>query len=380
MKRIVLLFLIGVLLVPLANAQNSLGKSDDLARISLTPIIPDELQTIPKYAKKMLQNKLKQVATRNGLGGGANPRFIITADADIITKDITPTAPPMTAVTLGINFYIADVVEQKIFSSAVIELKGVGTNENKAYIGAIKKIAPRNPQLRHFIETGKEKIIEYYNSQCDNIITDAQTKASMKDFGRAIFTLTSIPDVCKECYDKAMALVPDVYQQYMDDQCQKDLGKAKAAFGSKNIEETMKWLSKIQPDTKCYEEAQTLYDEASTFYCKEALGAAQGFWASQDAEKAAAELAKVSTDCDNYAEAQKLAEEIRAKLKEDEKKEWDNKIKQQDRQYELAQQAQKDATEVKKAQIEAASEVASAAVKSGNWYGSYYSNLMWIYK
>jgi hypothetical protein len=380
MKRIIFLILIGVLLAPLANAQNSLGKSDDLARISLTPIVPDELQTVPKYAKKMLQNKLKQVATTNGLGGGANPRFIITADADIITKDITPTAPPMTAVTLGINFYIADVVEQKIFSSAVIELKGVGTNENKAYIGAIKKIAPRNPQLRHFIETGKEKIIEYYNSQCDNIITDAKAKASMKDYGRAIFTLTSIPDVCKECYDKAMALVPDVYQQYMDDQCQKDLAKAKSAFGSKNIEETMKWLSKIQPDTKCYEDAQTLYAEASTFYCKEALGAAQGYWAAQDAEKAAAELAKVSTDCDNYAEAQKLSAEIRAKLKEDEQKEWDNKVKQQDRQYELAQQAQQNEVEMKKAQIEAASQVATEAVKSGNWYGSYYSNLMWIYK
>jgi hypothetical protein len=149
----------------------------------------------------------------NGLGGGANPRFIITADADIVTKDVTPTAPPKIAVTLGVNFYVADVVEQKIFSSAYLELKGVGTNENKAYIGAIKKIAPRNPQLRAFIEQGKVKIIEYYNSQCDNIITDAQAKASMKDFGRAIFTLTSIPDVCKECYDKAMALVPDVYQQ-----------------------------------------------------------------------------------------------------------------------------------------------------------------------
>jgi hypothetical protein len=51
-------------MVPFVNAQNSEGKADDLARISLTPIIPDELQTVPKYAKKMLQNKLKQVATK----------------------------------------------------------------------------------------------------------------------------------------------------------------------------------------------------------------------------------------------------------------------------------------------------------------------------
>lgn len=380
MKKLVYLLMIGLLISPALNAQNSLGKADDLARISLSPIVPDELQTVPSYAKKMLENKLQQVATSNGMGGGANPRFIITANVDILTKDITPSAPPMTALTLQVNFYIADVVAQKVFSNAVIEVKGVGTNENKAYISAIKKIAPKNPQLRHLVESGKEKIIEYYNSQCDFIITDAQAKADMKDFGRAIFTLTSIPEVCKECYDKAMGLVPDIYQKYMDDQCQKDLAAAKSAYGSKNIEETMMYLSKITPDSKCYEDAQTLYAEAESFYCKEAFGAAQGYWAAQDAEKAAAALSKVSSDCPNFADAQKLSAEIRAKLKADEQREWDDKVKEQDRKYALAQQKQQGDVEVKKAQIEAAQTVATEAVKAGNWYSSYYSNLSWIYK
>lgn len=349
MKKLVYLLMIGLLISPALNAQNSLGKSDDLARISLSPIVPDELESIPSYAKKMLVNKLQQVATSNGMGGGANPRFVITANIDILTKNVTPTMPPMTALTLQVNFYIADVVAQKVFANAVLEVKGVGNNETKAYISAIKKIGPKHPQLRHLVESGKEKIIEYYNSQCDFIITDAQAKADMKDFGRAIFTLTSIPEVCKECYDKAMSLVPDMYQLYMDDQCQKDLAAAKGAYGSKNIEETMKFLSKITPDSKCYDDAQTLYAEAESFYCKEALGAAQGYWAAQDADKAAAALSKVSSDCDNYAAAQKLSAEIRTKLKDDEQREWDNKVKEQDRKYALAEQQQTNETEVRKA-------------------------------
>lgn len=380
MKKLVYLLMIGLLISPALNAQNSLGKADDLARISLSPIVPDELQTVPAYAKKMLSNKLQQVATSNGMGGGANPRFVITANIDILTKDIVAGPPTMIAMTLQVNFYIADVVAQKVFSNAVIEVKGVGTNETKAYISAIKKIAPKNPQLRHLVETGKEKIIEYYNSQCDFIITDAQAKADMKDFGRAIFTLTSIPEVCKECYDKAMGLVPDIYQKFMDDQCQKDLAAAKGAYGSKDIEKTMMYLSKITPESKCYEDAQTLYAEAESFYCKEALGEAQGYWAAHDAEKAAAALSKVSSDCDNYAEAQKLSVEIRTKLKDDEKREWDNKVKEQDRKYALLEQQQQNEVEVKKAQIEAAQMVATEAVKAGNWYASYYSNLSWIYK
>ncbi|MDA3865732.1 MAG: hypothetical protein PF489_03160 [Salinivirgaceae bacterium] len=379
-KKIIIL-MIGVLLVlPHLQAQNSLGKSDDLARISLTPIIPDELQTVPVYAKKLLKNKLQQVATMNGLGGGANPRFIITADVDVLTKDITPTTPIMTAVTLQVNFYVADVVAQKVFSSAMIEVKGVGSNENKAYISGIKRIAPKNPQLRYLIESGKEKIIEYYNSQCDVIIQEAQTKASMKEFEKAMHTLTTIPEVCRECYDKAMNLVPDIYQEFMDDKCQKDLAKAQAAYGKKDIEETMKYLSEITPESKCYDDAQTLYGEAESFYCKEALGAAQGYWASQNADKAAEALSKVSSDCDNYAEAQKLSAEIRKKLKDDEQREWDNKVKEQDRKYTLAEKRIDSDTEVKKQQIEAAQNIAVESINSGNPYTSYYSNLMWIFR
>jgi len=55
----------------------------------------------------MLKNKLDQIATKNGIGGSeVNPRFIITAEVNITTKDIIPGPPQMIAQNLDITFLL----------------------------------------------------------------------------------------------------------------------------------------------------------------------------------------------------------------------------------------------------------------------------------
>ena len=99
MKKIFLaICVLGVSLTALA--QNTAGKSDDGARIALTPYIPAQIEGLTPAVKASLSNKLSQIATANGLGGSSNSRFIITTNVSVLTKDITPTAPPMHAYTL----------------------------------------------------------------------------------------------------------------------------------------------------------------------------------------------------------------------------------------------------------------------------------------
>lgn len=262
MKITILIILAMLFVSHYAKSQNQLGKSDDLARLSLTAVVPDELKNIPTESKKMLTNKLNNIAAKNGLAGSAtNPRFIITANANIETKDITPTAPPKTAITLSITFYIADAVSQIIFASTQISAKGVGNNETKAYNSALNSIAPTNTQIRAMIEEGKEKILEYYNSQCDIILKEAQSKADMKDFGYSFYILTSVPTVSKECYDKAMEMIPIVYKQYIDWKCDNDLTKAKAFWSQKDYTNALAHLAEISVESKCYEPAEILMKE-----------------------------------------------------------------------------------------------------------------------
>ena len=129
-----------------ANAQNTVGKLEDMGRLTLAAYVPQQIDQMPDAARSMLQNKISQIVTQNGMGGSfRNERFILTANIVIMTKDILPGPPPMHAYTLDITFYIGDGIEGTKFASKSVSVKGVGTNETKAYIEAIKMVKPTDP-------------------------------------------------------------------------------------------------------------------------------------------------------------------------------------------------------------------------------------------
>ncbi len=259
MKKTILI--LGMLVANLfCFAQNSGGKTDDIGRISLTPIMPDQLGSITPAALKMLENKLGQIATQNGLGGSANKRFIITANVTELSKDVTPTAPPMIAYTLDVTIYVGDVMTRTKYGSTNVQVKGVDVNETKAYISALKNIKPNSPELQSFLDKTKGKIIEYYNSQCDFIIKDAQALAAQNKYEEAIYRLTSVPDVCKDCYEKASDAVAPVYKKYIDKQCTRLLSDAKNVWQANQSVEganaAAAFLSGIDPDAACFKDVE----------------------------------------------------------------------------------------------------------------------------
>ena len=205
MKRLLLMLGVGLATVFAAEAQNNMGKSDDAARIALAPVIDDN--AMPASAKSMLESKIRKICTLNGLAGeGSNPMFSIRATVDVLSKDLTATAPPMHALSLTVNMFIVDNATGNVFSQTSVDVKGAGQNESKAYAQAIKSLDPKRGQFKAFVEQGKNKIIEYYNSQCDMIISRANALKAQGRDGDASALLYSVPEVCKECYDRCMEI------------------------------------------------------------------------------------------------------------------------------------------------------------------------------
>lgn len=261
MKKILLILVAFVFGLNL-NAQNSQGKTDDLGRIALAAIVPDQAEGIPQSARQLLANKMEQIAVQNGLGAAAsNPRFCIVPVVNVLSKEITPTAPPMQALNLDVTFYIVDAASQTIFSQTNIQVKGVGQTEDKAYMQALKNVNVKAGQFKGFVEKGKEKILEYYNSQCDVVLKGAQALAGQKKYEESLFTLLSVPDVCRECFDKSMDLSVDIYKQYANYKCTEYMSGAKAAWANMNADKAAEFLGKITPDMECYEQAVKLADE-----------------------------------------------------------------------------------------------------------------------
>jgi len=264
-KRTLIVFATMVALIMGAFCQNTQTKNDPSA-IVLSVLIPEGIEGFPDVAKNVLSNKIIQIATANGVSAFEGfGRFFITAIPSILTKDIVPGPPQQIAQNMDITFYVADYFDQKVFASATISCKGVGTNDNKAYIDAIKNVSPNASMLKDFLEKGKQKIIEYYAAQCDNIIKKAKSLAGQKGYEEAIYLLTSIPEAVPACYDKALAQTQIIYQQYIDYLCDVNLAHAKSAWAaeqnSTGAHKAGKYMSYIYPDAYCYGEAQNLYQE-----------------------------------------------------------------------------------------------------------------------
>ncbi|EKT4553024.1 hypothetical protein JE945_002200 [Flavobacterium psychrophilum] len=267
MKSIFLSILIAIGLN--SNAQGTATKNDEASKITLATYVSEQIDNMPEAARSILTNKLDQIVTQNGMGSGEyNERFILTANINILTKDITPTTPPMQAYTLDITLYIGDGYEGTKFASQSITVKGVGENQTKAYISALKNLKPNAPSYQTFIQTGKTKIIEYYKSKCDFIIKEAQRLANQNNFEEAIYNLTSVPEACQDCYNKCMNAVAPIYKKQIDRDCKVKLNQSSNLWAANQTVEAANQageiLATIDPNSACFGEVKSLSNKITS--------------------------------------------------------------------------------------------------------------------
>ncbi len=233
-------------------------KLDDFGRVILNSHLSEKLE-LTSEVKNNLLTKLEQITSSNGMGGSQiNPRFIITANVTIGSKDIIAGPPQMLAQNLELTLFIGDAITNTIFSTISFSLKGVGTNENKAYIDAFKNINPKNKEVVAFLEEGKTKIINYYSTNCDFILKDAQALTKQEKYDEAIYKLSLVPDVCKECYFKCIDTLTTIYQKKIDTDCKIKLNQAKslwlADLSQNGAEKAGAILSTIKPMASCQDD------------------------------------------------------------------------------------------------------------------------------
>lgn len=332
MKKITILcFILSCICYP-GYSQNTLSSSDDLGRIALTPVIAGNAN-IPSYSASLVKNKLIQIVTRNGLGGSSfDQRFVITANIVEVSREITSTAPPMVALGLSTTLYIGDIVTGNLYSSCVLDIvNGVGTNEVKAYMSAVKAINIQKQEVVNFVEVGKKKIIEYYNSQIDFIIADAMALMNNEKFDEAISALFTVPEVCKDAYLKAMDAVAVIYQTKIDKEGAVMLNTARQTWNANQ--------------------------------------------SNSGADMAAAYLSKVHPLSSSFNGACELSDTIAVRIKELDTREWNFKMKQYDDEQKLLNKELDNAHTEKMSMINAAKEVGVARASQPITYN--YNRITW---
>ena len=266
MKKLFSICLMALLVIPVF-AQNDKGSADDAARIAISPYVDPSLN-FSKEVAKQLKNKMTAILTKQGLGGEAGQRFIMSANIDVLSEDIVVTTKEMYQYELGVNFIIGDGYEGTQFAMATVNSTGLGETKAAAYIAALKKISPTNAAFKPFIAKAKDRIIEYYNSKCDFIIADAQALAKTQNYEGAIFYLMSVPDVCKDCYMKCTAAVEPIFQDYVNMVGAQLLAQAKAVWSAgldyEAAEKAAAILGQINPQSSAFPGALELSNTIAT--------------------------------------------------------------------------------------------------------------------
>ena len=245
-------------------AQNKMDKTDDLGRIAIVPYVTDQIEDLPEIAKNNLRSKMAQILTKQGIAGSAgfSSQFIMVPNISVLSKDVVAGAPPKVALNLEVAFYIGDGINGVKYGSAAVMAKGVGSTETKAYVSALRNISSSNKDLAQLIDTAKERILEYYNDGCDFILKEADNLAAQNKFDEALYALSSVPVVSKECFNKAQDRIGDVYQQMIDRDCDMLLNQATNAWNAgQNYEaavEATELLNQIEPESACFSKVKTL--------------------------------------------------------------------------------------------------------------------------
>lgn len=238
---------------------------NNAASITLFPFVEDWAEPFPSTAKAYVINKLTNLCSSQGIASTDYlSQFLITVRATPLSKDILAGPPMQVEENIELTFYIADNINQKVFSSTSVNLKGVGNSEAKAYMDALKHINITSDKLKSFIKEGKEKIIAYYDNEAPNMLKEARTLMQMKQYVAAMYIAASIPSSCKY-YEEANQVGLDIYRAYYSQQCEENLAAARMAWAAEQnamgAQKAGEYLTLIYSDAPCYDDAMALYKE-----------------------------------------------------------------------------------------------------------------------
>lgn len=233
--------------------------------IPIRVISSPQIENIPEATLEMLNSRLNTAVTADGIASSVPyGQFFITAKFNHITEDVVPGPPKQFAVHSSMTLLIGDIEGKQIYSSKTFELRGVGTSTQRALINSLQPINARNTTFEEFLNVGRNKIMNYYNTNFNTILAKANKAASLRHYDEALYYACSIPECCNG-FSQASDFIVKIFQSYIDNDSQMLYQRAYAAWSqSPNYEGAQVaslYLSLIDSSSSVYSKAQLLADE-----------------------------------------------------------------------------------------------------------------------
>ena len=233
--------------------------------IDLSDIPARQTENVPDATIDFMNNRLMQIANVDGITKDPlQSQFFIAGKFNHIVEDVVPGPPTQTALHTQLTLYIGDVTSKTTYSSVTLDLRGVGTSDQRAFINAMQSLNTSNPKVSDFLKRGRKKVLDYYNTHYRQIIAQAERAAARHKYDEALWRLAAVPECCTG-YNSVKGYIDKYYKQYINQEGVRLFNAAKAAWGvhpdQAGASEAFEYLLQIDPESSSYTAAMALVEE-----------------------------------------------------------------------------------------------------------------------
>ena len=161
-------------------------------KVGFTPMFVKTYAFLPQAAVDVREQKLMQVAMRNGVASYSG-RYVLTAKVAEEDTQTTATAPVQYVKKLSVQFVAYDMETKAVVGELTVPVTGVDKTPERATMAALRRIQPKNAKTTVFIQNASKAIVDAFNQDLENTLKTAQSLAGRAQYDEALALLAAIP-------------------------------------------------------------------------------------------------------------------------------------------------------------------------------------------
>ena len=228
--------------------------------IAISIVVSRQVDYLDASQSVRLGKKMSDIAVKTGLSAAKKTSGIIMYPVFSIESEevVEGGMQKIIVVSADISFLVKHVESEIIFASHNVQIRGSGSTRKRAIDDVITRISVRDADFNQFVVSARQKIFDYFVSNCMNIQLTAQSYAKRNEYETAIALLASVPDVAP-CYPQMLKEIESIYPAYQEQKCKELLQKALSLYSAHEYIEALYVLHDLKFfDTDCANDANAL--------------------------------------------------------------------------------------------------------------------------
>ena len=256
-----------------------------------------------------------------------NTNFYVQATIDYMyEKNIDINGVPLKAAEIEFLFCVASRYGNLKFGSFTTSVLESGENQKVLLRNAIRSLKKRTGDFLLFLEKSKTKILEYYESHCEEIISIGELELQQFKFDSCIIKMGQVPKEVA-CFKKANQLMIQAFQEQLQRNCEVQVSEIKTLIEREDFSSAYDKLMVLPQNPRCKDALDPLIDAMDQAACEKYILSAEAHFAKGEYGKCVdilCGIGKISKNC--QARKLKLEKNMQARLDASARQQWNFKM------------------------------------------------------